>query len=263
MINLTDEIKKYPLVESFLANNRVSKMELLTLLYRINYITFFSLQVTEKYSLNTCNLVQFLSLINHKDGLNYLSATISKQYFQSMLEAANCFAFRVAASQGYLEVIQCLATQAPKLLPEMIKALSYEAFRAAASQGHLDIVQYLASQAPELLSEMIKAENYFAFREAIANNHYHVANYLLCADKTHATDLYALLSAEQKKALTAERFTTSVADHWLNQNLPKDLTNIILSQAGHGHTFFKPVTTVYPDKQKLEFAYQLTHDVMR
>jgi hypothetical protein len=60
----------------------------------------------------------------------------------------------------------------------MIKANDYEAFRKAAANGKLEVLQYLAEQAPAKLSAMVEAKHYGAFRDAARYGRFAVLQYL-------------------------------------------------------------------------------------
>ena len=64
-------------------------------------------------------------------------------------------------------------------LQEMIAANNYDAFRSAAENGHLAIINRLMEIAPNAVQAMIAAYNYHAFSYAARNGHLAIANRLL------------------------------------------------------------------------------------
>ncbi|WP_412757517.1 ankyrin repeat domain-containing protein [Legionella bozemanae] len=107
-----------------------------------------------------------------------LMTKYSTSSLQEMIAADNYLAFRLAAENGHLSVLQFLAEKAPEKLQEMITAHYYSAFISAAKNGHLSVLQFLAEKSPEKLQEMIATQDYAAFIFAAVNDHLSVLQYL-------------------------------------------------------------------------------------
>src|SRR3990167_6149803 len=114
--------------------------------------------------------------------LNFFDALLSPYpnvQLQEMIAADNYYAFRSAARNGHLAIINHLMEKAPNAVQDMIAADNYYAFRFAARNGHLAIINRLMEIAPDAVQAMIAANNYYAFRYAAQNGHLAIINRLL------------------------------------------------------------------------------------
>ncbi|HAT1868391.1 hypothetical protein [Legionella pneumophila] len=89
-----------------------------------------------------------------------------------------CF---VAAITGCLNALDTISfSLIPDEIVKMIQAENYQAFRLAAENGHLHVINHLCELAPTEVTAMIQAENYYAFRwAAVGIGHHDVINFLL------------------------------------------------------------------------------------
>ncbi|CZG21913.1 Uncharacterised protein [Legionella pneumophila] len=89
-----------------------------------------------------------------------------------------CF---VAAITGCLNALDTISLSLiPDEIVKMIQAENYQAFRLAAENGHLHVINHLCELAPTEVTAMIQAENYYAFRwAAVGIGHHDVINFLL------------------------------------------------------------------------------------
>ncbi|HAT8179269.1 TPA: hypothetical protein JA361_07300 [Legionella pneumophila] len=112
--------------------------------------------------------------------LDELCFSLTPDEVVKIIQAGNYYAFRLAAENGHLHVMNRLCVLAPTEIMKMIQAENYCAFRLAAENGHLHVMSRLCVLAPTEVMEMIQAENYYAFRWAtVGIGHHDVINFLL------------------------------------------------------------------------------------
>ncbi|HBD7142664.1 TPA: hypothetical protein KKW64_001533 [Legionella pneumophila] len=112
--------------------------------------------------------------------LDTISLSLIPDEIVKMIQAENYYAFRLAAENGHLHVLNRLCELAPTEVMAMIQAENYHAFRLAAETGHLHVLNRLCELAPTEATAMIQAENYYAFRwAAVGRGHHNVINFLL------------------------------------------------------------------------------------
>ncbi|KTD62275.1 ankyrin repeat protein [Legionella santicrucis] len=159
-------------------SNNTNHLELLRQYSQKEFNEIDSFSVIKNYSLR----IQRVAKLGYLNTLEYLIGMIepkvTKSQLQDIMTHDSCAAFREAAGQGHLDVLQFLETKVPDKLHEMMEATNYYAFRWAANQGHLAVLRYLESKMPEKLSDMIKAGAFCAFRFAASHGHLEVLKYL-------------------------------------------------------------------------------------
>ncbi|WP_241480548.1 hypothetical protein [Legionella norrlandica] len=114
----------------------------------------------------------------HVDVLEYLETTVPT-LTRGMIKAVNFSAYQNASRNGHLEVLKHLETEAPDLIQDMIKAQNFYAFRIAAAQRHWPILNHLETKTPDLVLEMVQADNFYAYRKAAENAHFDVSKWIL------------------------------------------------------------------------------------
>lgn len=101
---------------------------------------------------------------------------------QDMLCANQFAAFRLAAQNGHLQMINKLIEMSGDRLQDMLCANQFEAFRLAAQNGHLPIINKLIEITPVPIEQMLRSQNYYAFIKSAANGHIQIVNQLIqCA----------------------------------------------------------------------------------
>ncbi|HAT1882648.1 TPA: Dot/Icm T4SS effector LegA1 [Legionella pneumophila] len=112
--------------------------------------------------------------------LDTLCLPLTSDEIVKVIQAENYQAFRLAAENGHIHVLNRLCELAPTEIMAMIKADNYHAFRLAAENGHIHVLNHLCELAPSEVTAMIQAENYYAFRwAAVGIGHHEVINFLL------------------------------------------------------------------------------------
>lgn len=109
--------------------------------------------------------------------LQHIVDSFSPEELPEVIAAEDYRAFRFAAENGHLAVLEYLEEKAPGKLQEMIAAGGYAAFCFAAQRGHLEVLHYLARKNPEQLEVMITVKDYDAFFQAARNGHLAVLEY--------------------------------------------------------------------------------------
>lgn len=89
-----------------------------------------------------------------------------------------CCAAAITGCSSALDTISL--SLMPDEIVKMIQAENYHAFRLAAENGHLHVLNRLCELAPTEATAMIQSENYYAFRwAAVGRGHHNVINFLL------------------------------------------------------------------------------------
>ncbi|HAT6330512.1 TPA: hypothetical protein JAJ76_000826 [Legionella pneumophila] len=89
-----------------------------------------------------------------------------------------CFVAAITGCSSALDTL-CLLLTSDEIV-KVIQAENYQAFRLAAENGHLHVLNRLCELAPTEATAMIQAENYYAFRwAAVGRGHHNVINFLL------------------------------------------------------------------------------------
>ena len=109
--------------------------------------------------------------------LDYLESKAPDQV-QAMIQADDFYAYRNAAFNGHLGVLEHLESKAPEQIQAMIQANKFSAYRYAAANGHLGVLDYLESKAPDQIQAMIQADNFSAYWNAATNGHLGVLEHL-------------------------------------------------------------------------------------
>ena len=105
-------------------------------------------------------------------------ATLGQVEAFGIISDKNHRAYRSAAANGQLEMLQYFETLAPELATQIIQAVNYSAYSKASENGHLNVLKHLEAKKPDLIFEMIKANECQAYRSACANAQFDIVRYL-------------------------------------------------------------------------------------
>ena len=154
---------------------------------------------------------------------------IGFELLKTILQQRNYQLFQQLATSGCLELMKYLAAQYPKEISAMIQANDYGAFRQAAREGHLSIVQQLVNWCDKaMINAMVSANVYEAFRGAAFNGHLRVTQYLVEL-VPHA--VAAMVAAKDYGAfLDAIRDNGLMMLEWLSTLVPEEKSTMMISQ---------------------------------
>jgi hypothetical protein len=121
--------------------------------------------------------------------------------------------FRYTAKKGYLATLCYLGELDPKQIQAMIEENNYEAFRWAAQNGHLHVLEFLAEKIqPEKAQEMFSANHCEAYSLAVANGHLAILYFL---EQHSPKDKIFSTQSSQLMELAVKGHHDSIVEHLL------------------------------------------------
>jgi hypothetical protein len=238
-----------------LDSNRLKKVAWLSIaLGHPNFELSILRNLATQLQLNNLILFQLLVIIGNKKYLDdFLNESLPTNV-QKMIQSENFYAYRLAAENGHLEVLQYLEAKVPNQIQEMIQGFDFCAYRLAAENGHLEVLKHLESKVPNQIQQMIQANDFFAYHLAAGNGHLEVLKHLeskvpnQIQDMIQAYEFYVY-------GLTAGNGHLEVLKH-LESKVPNQIQTMIQANdflayrlaARNGHLVLQYLESVAPDQ---------------
>jgi hypothetical protein len=162
----------------------------------------------------------------HLAVLQQLKEWVPAEKLENMIAANNFLTFQTAAANGRVAVLEQLKEWVPNnKLQDMIAASHFLAFPSAAANGHLPVLNKLKEWAPNELQNMIKTDKFGAFQLAAKNGHLAVLEQL---KQWAPTKLQDMIAANNFRAFRGAAANGQIAVlEQLQKWAPTELQNMI------------------------------------